>query len=117
MNIGQVIKKKEWPIFLYHSTLMGARRVNNDAEETEALREGWKAGYRHQTYPRTMYHVVQPPKNVENEDEELALRELGWEDSPATFTEAKAVQAKILETEVTLKELKKKREIIKEQTV
>jgi hypothetical protein len=114
VNIGQVKMKKEWPLFLYHDKLDGVRRVNNDAEETEAVREGWRPGYRHQAYPKMMYHVIHEPKTVNNEDEELVLRESGWEDTPVAFTETKILQAKIAETELTLKELKKKKSAVAE---
>ena len=114
MMVGQVITEEKFPQHLYHATLAGSRLVTDRKEKVEAEREGWRVGYRHQEYPKMMYHVVLDPKIVENEAEEQALVEAGWEYSPVAFSEQRVLDAKIKQTEVELKELKKKKAEIKE---
>ena len=112
--IGQVITQEKFPQFLYHPSKEGSRRVDDMKEKTEAVRDGWNAGYKHQDYPKMMYHVVMEPTVVNNEEEEIALIEAGWEKSPVAFSEEKAIDAKIAQNKVEAKELANKKAIIKE---
>ncbi len=64
-------------------------------------------GYRE--FPKMMYHVVKPARIVAGREEmEQALGE-GWAESPVAFSEATVLEAKIAETEVLLRELRRKK--------
>lgn len=114
MMVGQVITQEKFPQYLYHPDKEGFRRVDDLKEKTEAVREGWSAGYRHQEYPKMMYHVVLEPKEVKNEEEELALIDAGWEKSPVAFSEEKVIDTKIAQNKAEAKELANKKAILKE---
>jgi hypothetical protein len=111
--IGQVITQEKFPQYLYHPDKGGFRRVDDIKEKTEAVRDGWNLGYRHQDYPKMMYHVVLEPQQVNSQEEEIALIAAGWENSPVMFSEEKALDAKIAQNKVEAKELANKKSTLR----
>ena len=110
-NIGAIGAKRDYSkgVFMWHPVKDGARRVDTEESYKEAQREGWTEAYRQQEYPKMMHHVIpELSREAKSEEDEQSLLEQGYEYSPATFTEKKAVQAKIAQAKAELKELEKK---------
>ncbi len=114
-QIGQVKVREDFPQFLFHDKLDGHRRVDTAFEKAEAVREGWRLGYRHQEFPKAMYNALGEMKECANQEEVDALKAEGWEENIMAFSDAQIVGAKIMQEEALLKALKEKRKILLEQ--
>jgi len=113
---GAVTMKEQFPQYLYHPTLLGSRRVDDEDEKLEARREGWREGYRYQEYPKMLHHPIpERSRVVNNKEEEDELVAQGYAYSPAEFTNEKILEARIAESRATLLDLEKKREVLKKE--
>ena len=65
--------------------------------------------YEHKDYPRMLYHVIEPQKTVNSEEEENEWIEKGWTISPGTFNERMSLTAEIKAMEESIRAKKARR--------